>query len=180
MRLSILRKRQEAEPGDPGSEPVIAQGHVVGRIQPQEIGVGRQGRIRLHFFQPQRTEQLLVLDETTGQSGFVSAQKGEIAARGTHARDHGQLTIGQADRTIYKADVFGGQVRNVKSRREYWPIEQGEPSEELSLRQLALGGFKTNLGERPKRRLAAWERLKKIREDAKKRRRQTQDDGVPF
>ena len=78
------------------------------------------------------------------------------------------------------ANVSGGQVQNIRgSSRENWPIgEKRDP--EFTLKKLALGGFKTNLGDRYQRRLKALDRLKKKREEAKKRSKQESNDGIPF
>lgn len=180
MRLLSLRKSKEGPPGEAGSEPVVAQARSLGRRNWFHIGTGRQGPIELDFYQPQQPDKLLGLNETTGETVFVASQAAEKASNGLHANDFPDVKSGTLGQSIDRATVSGAQIENVKhSARERWPIEQ-EADPESSLKQVALGGFQTNLGERYRRRLNAWERLQKIRQDAKKRREQTVDDGVRF
>lgn len=162
------------------AEPVIVQGRVVGPPRWPRIGCGRQGPIEVTFHQPQKTDKLLLLNENTGETIFVAAQKGEKAVDGIHASDFPSLTPGQAEHIIDKATVAGAQLQNVRnSSRENWPIGP-EADPEFSLKRVALGGFRTNLGSRYQRRLNAWHRLQKMKQDSEKRRRQSVDDGIKW
>lgn len=180
MRLSALRKRNELEPGEAGRTPVIVQVRAVGRELWRLIGRGHQGPINVELYQPQRTDKLVGLDTNSGQTIFVAAQAAEKATPGLSAGDFQAVPPHTIKQKVDKAQVAGAQFHNVRgSSREHWPIEK-DRDPEFSLKQLALGGFKTNLGDRYKRRLNAWQRLQESREAAKKRRKQKIDDGVRF
>ena len=172
MRILSFAKRKE------GSIRVQAQ--VVGHTRWLQVGRGRQGPIEVTFHQPQRTDKTLALDETTGETIFVRSQQAEKKSGNFHAVDFPKLSPGEVRKKIDVANVSGGQVQNIRgSSRENWPIgEKRDP--EFTLKKLALGGFKTNLGDRYQRRLKALDRLKKKRDDAKKRNIQESNNGIPF
>ena len=165
-------------------EHLIIQGHNEGRTRWIPVGTGRHGIIRLTFSHPEAPNKIVAIDQNTGETHFLPAQRAERRTGGRiRASDFPSIPRTQAT-GIDRAAVASAQFENVRgSARENWPLEQkGQPNDEvLRLRKLASGGFHTNIGKRYERRLGAHARLQQMRERRKARiQAQQVDDGVKF